>query len=672
MSVPVRIATRARKLRQSIDVYRARYHERDETPISPEALDSLKHELTTLEEAYPELVTHTSPSVRVAGTVLPELTKVTHEVQQWSFNDVFTIEELRAFDVRVKKGLLKSFGHEVVPTYDCELKIDGLKIVLTYRSGVLAVAATRGDGTVGENVTHNIRTIASVPEKLKRPIDLIVEGEVFMTQSGFSTLNVLREKNGEQPFANLRNAAAGSIRQLDSAIAAARPLDFFCYDAVKSSEELPETQTKELAFIKKMGLPVNPYSMHVETIENVKEYWEKWHGVAREKEDYQIDGIAIKVEERIQQEALGYTGKAPRFAVAFKFPAEQVTTVVEDITLQVGRTGVLTPVAHLKSVAVAGTVVARATLHNEDFIREKDVRVGDTVILQKAGDIIPEIVQVLKEFRNGKEKLWKFPTHSPLCGGDGAIERISGEAARRCAVRNSYAQMEQKLAHFTSKHALDIDGLGIKTVTLLMYHELVSDFDDFFELTEDELLALPGFKEKAARSVIAAISNAQKVPLDRLLVGLSVPHVGGETARILAQKFQTLGALQKASEGVLAEVNGIGSIVARCVALWFVRAENRELIKRLTKHLTIISVDSATLRGPFFGERVVITGTLEHSSREEAQEAVREAGGTIVNTVSSKTSLVVAGRSAGSKLAQAQALGITILSEDLLRARLGL
>lgn len=385
MVIPVRIAARARKLRESIDAHRARYHEHDDALISSEALDSLKHELTTLEEAYPGLVTPDSPSMRVEGIVLPELTKVTHEVSQWSFNDVFSIEELRAFDVRVKKGLLKSFGYEVLPTYDCELKIDGLKIVLTYRSGVLVVAATRGDGTVGEDVTHNIRTIASVPERLKRPIDLIVEGEVFMTRSGFSELNILREKKGEQPFANMRNAAAGSIRQLDSSIAAKRPLEFFCYDLAQSSDELPSTQTEELAFIKKVGLPVNPYSMHVSAIEEVKKYWEKWQGAAREKEDYQIDGVAIKVEERVQQEALGYTGKAPRFAVAFKFPAQQVTTVVEDITLQVGRTGVLTPVAHLRPVSVAGTVVARATLHNDDFIREKDIRVGDTVILQKAG-----------------------------------------------------------------------------------------------------------------------------------------------------------------------------------------------------------------------------------------------------------------------------------------------
>ncbi len=672
MSIPVRITTRAKKLRETIAKYRTRYHKHDESPISPEALDSLKYELTTLEEAYPELITSDSPTQYVSGTVLPELTKVTHQVKQWSFNDVFNMEELRAFDARGRRALLKVYGYDIVPTYDCELKIDGLKVVLTYSRGKLVLAATRGDGIVGEDVTHNIRTISSIPEKLKQPIDIIVEGEVFMTRSGLSNLNSQREKKGEPPFANPRNAAAGSIRQLDSAIAAQRPLAFFCYDAVKSNKPLPDTQTNELAYIAKLGLPVNPYAMHVDTIDGVMAYWKKWQGIAREKEDYQIDGIAVKVEERAQQEALGYTGKAPRYAIAYKFPAQQVTTIVQDITLQIGRTGVLTPVAHLRAVSIAGSTVARATLHNEDFINEKDIRIGDTVILQKAGDIIPEIVQVLIEFRSGKEKVWKFPTHSQLCGGDGTIKRVAGEAAHRCAMRGSYAQMERKLAHFTSKHALDIDGLGTKTVSLLIKHELVSDFDDFFELTEDELLALPNFQEISARNIIAAVGNARKVSLDRLLVGLSIPHIGEEVARILAQKFTTLGALQKAPKMSLAEINGVGSIIAQSAAEWFSDSGNRALVARLTKHLIITKINAAPSVGAFFGEIVVVTGSLESFSREEAQNAVRNAGGTISGSVSNKTSLVIAGREAGSKLAKARTLGIPTLSEKLFRTRLGL
>ncbi|HQU07708.1 MAG: hypothetical protein B7X04_01710 [Parcubacteria group bacterium 21-54-25] len=671
MPVPKHIQRRAHKLRASIDAYRARYHEKDESPISPEALDALKHELAIIEEAYPELVTPESPTQKVAGAALPELVKVRHAVSQWSFNDVFDEAELRAFDERVRRGLAKR-GHAVAPTYDCELKIDGLKIVLTYANGTLVTAATRGDGVTGEDVTHNIRTIVTVPERLTRPINLIAEGEVFMTRSGLATLNAARKKTGEPLFANPRNAAAGSIRQLDPAMAAARPLALFCYDVARTSEPLPPTQSAELAYLAELGLPVNPHHQHADTIDAVLAYWKHWQGRAREKEDYQIDGIAVKVEDRAQQEVLGYTGKAPRFATAFKFPAEQVTTVVEDIALQVGRTGVLTPVAHLKPVAVAGTVVARATLHNEDFITEKDIRIGDTVILQKAGDVIPEIVQVLSEFRSGKEKKWKFPTHSPLCGGTGAIERVPGQAARRCATRGSYAEQERKLVHFAGKHALDIDGMGKKTVTLLMQHELVSDFDDFFELTHDELRALPGFQDISARKLIAAIRNARTVPLDRLLVGLSIAHVGGETARILAQRYKTLSALQKARAEQLATINGVGDIVARAVVAWFADTQNCAMLARLVKHLSIQPVGAPRAIGPFAGEIVVVTGTLEHFSREEAGAAVRRAGGTVAGSVSSKTSFVLAGREAGSKLARARALGVPVLSEDEFRARLGM
>ena len=663
MSVPAPIRARAQKLAASIDRYRALQHEKDESPISPEALDSLKYELAKLEEQYPELRTPASPTQRVAGKALPELKKVRHALPQWSLDDAFTEDDLRAFDERVRRGLAKAGRAEEVVSYDCELKIDGLKIILTYERGELRVAATRGDGVMGEDVTHNIRTIESVPETLPRPIDLTVEGEVYLTRSGLAALNKKREKAGQPLFANPRNAAAGSIRQLDPAIAAERPLRAFFYDATQSSEPLPDTQTEELAYIKALGLPVNPHAAHADTLEEVIAFWKKWQGGRRDKEDYQIDGTVLKVEDRAQQEALGYTGKGPRFSIALKFPADQVTTVVEDISLQVGRTGVLTPVAHLKPVAVAGTIVARATLHNEDFITQKDIRIGDTVILQKAGDIIPEIVEVLKELRPTGAKAWTFPTHSPLCGGDVLIERVPGEAARRCAVRGSYAEQQRKLAHFAGKSALDMNDMGRKTIELLMQHELVSDFDDIFELTKDELLQLPGFKEKSAQNIIDGIHAARTVTLDRVLVGLSIPHVGDETALLLAQSLGTIDALAAAGEDDLARINGVGEIVARAVAAWFRDKGNKTLLKRLLKHLSIQKAPPAVKRGPLSGESVVVTGTLPSMSREEAEDAVRRAGGKVSSSVSRKTSFVLAGEAAGSKLAKARELGIDVLDE---------
>ncbi len=444
MKVPEEQAQRAAQLRESIAKYRTLYHEKDESPISPEALDSLKHELAQLEAEFPELVTKDSPTQTVAGTVLPELKKTKHQVPQWSLDDAFSEDEVRAFDERVKRTLLKQLGRAVQPTYACELKIDGLHIVLTYKNGELVTAATRGDGVIGEDVTHNIRTIKNVAHTLPRPIDVIVEGEVYLTRSGFKKLNAQREKEGQPLFANPRNAAAGSIRQLDSGIAAKRPLGVFLYDIDALSEPMPDTQIHELEYIASLDLPTNKHAVLAKNVEEIMAVWKKWEGKARDKADYQIDGIVIKVNEREYQEALGYTGKGPRFSIAFKFPAEQVTTVIEDIVLQIGRTGVVTPVAHLKPVSVAGTTVTRATLHNEDFIKDKDIRIGDTVILQKAGDIIPEIVHVLTEFRTGTEKAWKFPKRSPLCGGDGSIERMPGQAAHRCAVRGSFSEQYRR------------------------------------------------------------------------------------------------------------------------------------------------------------------------------------------------------------------------------------
>jgi len=671
MAVSKEIKARVTQLRETILKYRAEYHERDTSSISPEALDSLKHELVELERAYPMLVTATSPTQVVAGTVLPELKKVRHEVPQWSLDDAFTEAEVYAFDERVRRALVKRGDTAVNLSYEAEHKIDGLHIVLTYTAGKLTMAATRGDGVVGEEVTHNIRTIRSVPHTLTRPVSLIAEGEVFMSRAGFKTLNETQRAAGKQEFANPRNAAAGSVRQLDSNIAAQRPLGVYVYDINRSSEVLPDTQSGELTYLKELGLPVNPHSKQMDSIDELVMYWKHWQE-KRDTVDYLFDGVVVKVESRTQQEALGHTGKGPRYAIAFKFPAEQVTTVIEDIGLQVGRTGKLTPVAHLRPVSVSGSTVARATLHNEDFIRDKDIRIGDTVILQKAGDIIPEIVQVLLEFRPEHARPWKFPKRSELCGGEGLIERVPGESAHRCVVTGSYTVQARKLAHFVGKGALDIVGFGKKTVELLMKHELLSSFDDIFDLTIDEVLKLPGFKQTSAENLIRAIQDAKKVSFDRFLIGLSIDHVGEETAHLLAVAFQDCEKLQHASVEDIATINGIGPIVAKSVASWFTNTENALLLKRLLVHVSLQTVAPPVVTGPFAGMTVVVTGTLETLSREEAETLVRRAGGSVAGSVSKKTSYVLAGENAGSKLTKARSLGVAILSETAFRARLGL
>ncbi len=664
MTIPREIKEHAAELQKLLAHHAHLYYTLDAPEISDSAYDALYRELRALEEQYPALVRAESVTQRIVGEALPALRKVRHAVLQWSFNDAFSQEEIRSFDERVRKV------SGSVPTYDLELKIDGLKVVFTYEKGVLVRAATRGDGEVGEDVTHNIRTIREVPERLARPVDLIAEGEVYLTRSGFAKLNALRGERGEPLFANPRNAAAGSIRQLDPKIAAERPLGAFLYDVARTSEPFPDTQGGELAYLAELGLPVNPEHRHADSLQEVFSYWEEWRH-AREKVDYQLDGIVLKVESRAEQEVLGYTGKAPRFAIAYKFPPEQVQTHIEDITLQVGRTGKLTPVAHLAPAAVAGTVVTRATLHNADFIREKDIRIGDTVLLQKAGDIIPEIVSVIKELRPKRASVWEFPTHSSLCGGDGSIERVPGEAAHRCKVAGSFEQQARRLIHFAGKSALDIAGMGRETVKLLMEHDLISHFDDIFELTKDELLELPGFEETKATNLIQAVRAARKVSFDRLLIGLGIPHVGGETAFLLATHFPTPALLGKASEGALSSVGGVGGVIGASVAEWFKNASNRALLARLQKHLSITKV-AVPAQGPLTGLKVVITGTLSTLSREDAKAHVKRAGGKVVQSVSPKTSFVVAGENPGNKLAKAQELGVPILSEKAFRARLGL
>ncbi|HRH25582.1 MAG TPA: NAD-dependent DNA ligase LigA, partial [Parcubacteria group bacterium] len=478
--VPKEVKERVDKLRKTIDRYRYDFHVLNLESISPEALDSLKDELTKIERDYPELVTPDSPTQRVAGAPSAGFKKITHKVSQWSFNDAFTVEDILEFNERVKRFYKTETGEDIEPVYTCELKIDGSHLVLEYENGILISGATRGDGKVGEDITSNVRTIESVPLRLSEDVSVIVEGEVYMPKSQFEKINNEQRRRGEKEFANARNIVAGTVRQLDSKLVAERGLSTFIYD-VSKADNLPKTQEEELDRLEVLGFKVNKHHKVANNIDEVVEYWKLW-SKKKDKEDYLIDGVVVKLNDRRAQEILGYTGKAPRWGIALKFEAEQVTTVVEDITLQIGRTGVLTPVANLRPVRVAGSTVSRATLHNEDEIQRLDVRVGDTVIIQKAGDVIPDVVSVVVDLRPKNSKPFKFPTHFPLCGGDGRIERIPGQAAHRCVAKNSFAQQRRKLAHFTSKHCFDIAGFGQKTVDQLLEAGLISTFEDIFRI----------------------------------------------------------------------------------------------------------------------------------------------------------------------------------------------
>ncbi len=652
---------RAEKLRELIAYHAHLYHTLDAPEISDEAYDALVRELASIEEKYPALRGAASPTESVGGAVLAQFQKVRHTVRQWSFDNVFDGEEFLEWDKKAKRFL--GLREEDKLSYVCELKIDGLKIVLEYEKGKLIRGATRGDGEVGEDITHNIVTIKSIPRTLSQPVDCIVVGEAWLPKRELERINVERAALGEEPFANVRNAAAGSLRQLDSSIAASRKLESFIYDLdLLNGADFPTTQKAELSFLHSAGFQVNDSWKYIASPHEVVAYYDSWV-LRRDKQPYAIDGVVVKVNERTLQERLGYTAKAPRFGVAMKFPAEQVTTMVQDIVLQVGRTGVLTPVAHLAPTKVAGSIVSRATLHNEDEINRLDVRIGDTVILQKAGDVIPDIVSVVTELRTGKEKKFVWPQKVAMCGGDGSIERVPGEAAWRCVDRNSLELEKRKFAYFVSRKALDIRGLGEQVTAQLLDAGLIASFDDLFTLTKGDFLTLEGFAEKSATIAVQAIAAAKITTLERLLVGLSVPHIGEETARLLAEHFGTFDALQRARKEELEAIDGVGPVVAEAIREWMSDPTNAAMVKRLLKHISctpVVRKESGSLRGMTF----VLTGTLHTLSRDEAKARVRERGGKTAESVSRATSFVVAGDSPGSKLDKANLLGVRVLNEQ--------
>ena len=791
---------RLEKLKATILRHRHVYHDLDEPEITDEAYDSLLRELEEIETKYPDLRTHDSPSQRVGGEPLDAFQKVTHAVRQWSFDDVFDHDELVKWDEKVRNFIRKEASStrprlvaDEKVEYCCELKIDGLKVILTYEDGILVRAATRGDGEVGEDVTQNVRTIQSIPLKLKSSVtsghslgiankgakttkpyqlvatilpsiaflstealakegaeagplitshSLITVGELWIGKDSLEKINIERKKVGEPIFANTRNLAAGSIRQLDSKVAASRKLDSFIYDidemkglsspllieqngkservvSTKNTaretnhqpmitSHLPPTQSAELELLKELGFKTNPYFEVCNDLAGVQKFYEKWTR-KRDSLEYGLDGIVIKVNSRKIQEALGYTGKSPRWGVAYKFPAEQVTTVVEDIVFQVGRTGVITPVASLRPVLVAGSTVSRATLHNEDEIKRLDIRVGDTVVLQKAGDVIPDIVSVVKELRTGKEKVFNWPEHIHACGGDGRIERIPGEAAWRCVNKESFEQQKRKFYYFVSKKCFDIDGLGPKIIDVLLENNLVTSFDELFTLKRGDLLALPRFAEQSVDNLLISIEKARNITLPRLLTSLSIPQVGEETAYDIVDYFNNksvphitpsgsskadsaisanghTGSAGSISEEIVAKgkesdsildmiasatkeeiesIHGVGPVVAKSVHDWFEDSDNRKLMKNLLKQVMIGEMKKTTGADlPLQGKTFVFTGTMPTLDRLDAERMVRDLGGEVSSSVSKKTGYVVAGENPGSKLGKAESLGVKVIGEE--------
>lgn len=684
-------AARARieKLSREIDFHRHRYHVLDAPTLSDEAYDSLYRELEVLERAYPALRSPNSPTSRVGDEPRTEFRKVRHTVPQWSFDDVFDVAELVEWDAKLRRHLAKETGDQREQIeYLAELKIDGLKIVLTYEQGEFVRGATRGNGVVGEDVTENLRTIRSIPLRLARPIDIIVVGEAWLSKSELERINVDREAAAEPLFANPRNAAAGSIRQLDSHITAKRRLDSFIYDIeALSGETFPATQEQELALLREVGFKVNPHIRKCASVHAVEAFYTEWND-RRESLPYMLDGIVVKTNDRDLQTTLGYTGKAPRFAIAFKFPAEEATSVVEEISVQIGRTGVLTPVAHLTPVRLAGTVVSRATLHNADEIARLGIRVGDTVVVRKAGDIIPEVVSVMEKLRSGKERPFLMPTKCPKC--ESPVERrIIGEkngeseysAALYCTNPRCYAVEREVIIHAVSKKGFDIVGMGEKIVEQFMEAGLIATLADIFELTPGDIAPLERFAEKSAEKLTASIERAKQVPLERFLFALGIRHVGEETAEIIAHfvttqvKTKTItperlfGCVQKLSSEEWTVLDGIGDKSATSLAEWFIDERNVRLLRALDTAgvrmvlPTLIHTEAAPLSGKTF----VLTGELLHFTRDEAKRTIKQLGGQVSASVSRKTDFVVVGTDPGSKYDTAQKLGVKIVDEDEFR-----
>lgn len=686
------IKQRVEKLKKVIDEYRYRYHVLDDPTLTDTVYDSLMAELRTLEKKYPELKSADSPSQRIGGEPLKKFEKVKHRQRQWSLDDAFSFEELQDWEIRNKK-ILEKKGSKVVFDYVVELKIDGLKIILDYKKGILEQGATRGDGVIGEKVTENIKTIKSVPLKLKQAIDMTVTGECWLPIKELERINEDRRKKNLPEFANSRNAGAGSIRQLDPKVAASRNLDSYIYsvEEIRSDIKKPETQEAELVWLKELGFKVNPEHRFFKNLEEIKNFYQSWEE-KKNQQPYGIDGMVVKINSKEYQNELGYTGKSPRFAIAWKFSPEQVTTQIEDIKIQIGRTGALTPVAVLKPVRVAGSVVSRATLHNEDEIIRKDIKIGDTVIIHKAGDVIPEVVEVIKKLRTGNERNFRMPKKCPMCQGEVVREKIADKknlsSAHFCVNKNCFAIEKEKIIHFVSKKGMNIDGLGKSIVEQLMNEGLISSVADIYNLKLGDLEPLERFAQKSAENLIEAIDKSRKTVFEKLLFGLGIRHLGEEgiillkkelenSQSVLGKKYQTMGIkiekttdlitfFSQISEEDLFQINGFGERIAQSVKSWFREEKNQLILKKLDQRgvqLQPVESKSSVKKGKLEGKIFVLTGTMEKLTREEAKDLIKKEGGKISSSVSSQTDFLVVGEKPGSKYKKALQLKIKVVGE---------
>lgn len=657
------VEQRVAELSKLLHKYGHAYYVLDKPLVEDSVYDQLLHELIALEEANPSLVFPDSPTQRVGGTAVDGFRKVEHDYPMLSLSNAFNEVDLRDFDRKIRQAI----GHDF--SYVCELKIDGLAISLKYVDGVFVQGATRGDGTVGEDITVNLKTIRAIPLRLEEPVTIEVRGEAFMPKKSFESLNELREQNGEELFANPRNAAAGSLRQLDPKVAASRQLSTFIYAIGGNGEAYGiDSHEEMLHYLESLEFPANKERTFCATIDEVLAYIEKWT-VERPNLAYEIDGIVIKVNRYAHQDELGFTAKSPRWAIAYKFPAEEVVTKLLEIELTVGRTGVVTPTAILEPVQVAGTTVSRASLHNEDLIREKDIRIGDTVIVRKAGDIIPQVVGVILEQRNESSEPFSMPEICPVCNSE--LVRAEGEVALRCVNPTCFAQVAESIKYFVSRNAMNIDGLGEKVVEQLLREGLIRDVSDLYKLEVEPLVGLERMGEKSATNLVAAIQASKENSLERLLIGLGIRHVGEKAARIVAEAFGSMSALMEATEEQLIAIHEIGDKMAESLTTYFAHDDAKALIARLEEAGVNMlfkgkKVEVAVGESPFAGKTIVLTGKLEQLTRNEAKGKIEELGGTVTGSVSKKTDLVIAGEDAGSKLTKAQDLGIEIWDENRL------
>ncbi|WP_068676890.1 NAD-dependent DNA ligase LigA [Oceanobacillus sp. Castelsardo] len=656
------------ELKSLLNQYSYEYYVLDQPSVPDSEYDEKLNELQKLEEQFPQFITEDSPTQRVGGEPLEGFVKVEHRVPMLSLGNAFNEQDLRDFARRASQGV----DGEI--SFVCELKIDGLAVSLTYENGKFVRGATRGDGTVGEDITNNLKTIRSIPLTLKEAETLEVRGEAFMPHSSFLKLNELRRENEEEPFANPRNAAAGSLRQLDPKIAAKRHLDTFLYAVGEWGNNDISTHSGRLEKLKELGFKTNPEWRKCSSIEEVMEFVEYWTK-ERPNLHYEIDGIVIKVDRLEQQEELGFTAKSPRWAIAYKFPAEEVMTKLIDIELSVGRTGVITPTAILEPVRIAGTTVQRASLHNEDLIREQDIRIGDMVVIKKAGDIIPKVVRVVEEKRSGDATEYHMPEECPACESE--LVRLEGEVALRCINPSCPAQLTEGLIHFVSRNAMNIDGLGEKVIIQLFQHGLIKTFADLYRLEREELLKLERMGEKSVQNLLHAIEASKENSLERLIFGLGIRFIGAKAAKTLAMEFESMDNLRHVTYDDLIAVDEIGEKMADAVVQYFQEEHVKDLLIDL-KALGINmeykgpkKIETANEESIFTGKTIVLTGKMEHYTRNEAKELIEAMGGSITGSVSKKTDIVIAGEDAGSKYDKAQKLGITIWDEEQLKEALG-